>query len=278
MQKKNNFSEVSESGVSEAIGFIIMFSIVLTGIAMVTLYAYPVLLESQINSDEKTMEQTLISLQNEMKILTYSNVPYRDIAIRVSGGSLDFKDSAKSSDYFEFNFFNYTSGANDNIPFYPGEIRYTSGEGSAVFTLENGAVISREKFQPGSAMAAEPRWYFDDSTDTLVVLLTKITADRDYSLQSIGNVQMSMLSEPVTTDMNYEAANAAGLAGASEYDVFLTYYPDSKNNLETAWRNYMTGDAISGSRHFRETPANVYQFDDVKRFVLKEYTIKIEDI
>ena len=40
----------------------------------------------------------------------------------------------------------------------------------------------------------------------------------------------------------------------------------------------MTGDAISGSRHFRETPANVYQFDDVKRFVLKEYTIKIEDI
>ncbi len=272
MQKKNNFSEVSESGVSEAIGFIIMFSIVLTGIAMVTLYAYPVLLESQINSDEKTMEQTLISLQNEMKILTYSNVPYRDIAIRVSGGSLDFKDSAKSSDYFEFNFFNYTSGANDNIPFYPGEIRYTSGEGSAVFTLENGAVISREKFQPGSAMAAEPRWYFDDSTDTLVVLLTKITADRDYSLQSIGNVQMSMLSEPATTDMNYDAS------GLPPYDVIVTYYPDSKNNLETAWRNYMTGDAISGSRHFRETPANVYQFDDVKRFVLKEYTIKIEDI
>ncbi|MBP2133756.1 hypothetical protein J2128_001710 [Methanomicrobium sp. W14] len=258
----------SESGVSEAIGFLIMFSIVVTGIAMVTLYAYPLLLQSQINSDERTMEQTMISLQNEMKILTYSNVPYRDLAVRVSGGFLDAFDSSKSKDSFMFDYPD-SSGNSQSYTFSPGYLRYTSGEGDAVYTIENGAVLSRQKFQEGSVMVAEPRWYYDESAGTLVILLTKISADRDYSLSGIGNVRMSMLSEPVTvTDESYNTGPVP---------VYLTYSPDSSDDLSAAWKNYLTGDSFSGG-NFGDYGSNTYNFTGVKRLVIKEYNIKIEDL
>lgn len=262
----------NESAVSEAIGFIIMFSIVLTGIAMVTLYAYPALLESQISSDERTMEQTMISLQNEMKILSYSNVPYRDLTIRVSGGYLDATDSGDSADKFTLNFWNISAMSSDTIDFYPGELRYTSSEGTAVYTIENGAVLSREKFQTGSVMMAEPRWYYDESTKTLVILLTKITADKAYSLSSIGDVQMSMLTEPKTIENNYAAATPP-----STEEITLVYTPDPQNDLSAAWKNYLTADYIPGG-NFEETGTNTYKFKDVDRFVLKEYTVNIENL
>lgn len=273
MKKYKSLSDNKESGVSEAIGFIIMFSIVLTGIAMVTLYAYPVLLQSQINSDERTMEQTMISLQNEMKLLTYSNVPYRDIAVRVAGGTLDAKDSTKSKDEFILSYPNAGLSATESKSLKPGEIRFTSKEGTAVYTIENGALLSREKFQPGSSMIARPRWYFDDSTQTLVILLTKISADKDYYLSNIGNIQMSMLNAPQTVDINYVAL------GHSTQDVTLTYTPDPDNDLSTAWENYLTGDSFSGNRKFEKTATvNEYKFSGVSRIVIKEYTIKIEDL
>ena len=269
MQKINSLSDKNESGVSEAIGFVIMFSIVLTGIAMVTLYGYPLLLQSQISSDERTMEQTMISLQNDIKILSYSNVPYRDTAIRVSGGFLDVIDSEDSKDSFVFD---DSTGSSIHYEFKPGELRYTSGEGSAVFSVENGAVLSRQKFQSGSVMAAKPRWYYDESTGTLVIILTKISADKNYSLGGIGNVQMSMLTEPLTTDENYASA------GMIPQTITLKYTPDSENDLSVAWKNYLTGDSISGG-HFETTGVdNKYEFKDVSRLVIKEYTIKIEDL
>ena len=77
-----------ESGVSEAIGFILVFTIVILGISIVTLYGYPVLADARVNSDEKIMEQNMIVLQNDIKILTRNNVPYRDTTIGVSGGSI----------------------------------------------------------------------------------------------------------------------------------------------------------------------------------------------
>ena len=85
-----------ESGVSEAIGVILIFTIVILGISIVTLYGYPVLADARISSDEKIMEQNMIVLQNDIKILTRSNVPYRDTTIGVSGGSIFVTNSTAS--------------------------------------------------------------------------------------------------------------------------------------------------------------------------------------
>jgi hypothetical protein len=64
-----------ESGVSETVGFLLVFGIVVTGIAMVTLYGYPALMQEQQNANVRNMERTLIILQNDLKSLAYKNVP-----------------------------------------------------------------------------------------------------------------------------------------------------------------------------------------------------------
>jgi hypothetical protein len=64
-----------EQAVSEAIGFMILFTLVTMGIGLVTLYGYPVLMQQQTNAHERNMEQTMIVLQNDIKSLCYKNVP-----------------------------------------------------------------------------------------------------------------------------------------------------------------------------------------------------------
>nr|HPK81343.1 hypothetical protein [Methanoculleus sp.] len=69
---------INEKAVSEAIGFILILGIVLTGIGLVTLYGYPVLVKEQSNADVRNMERAMIVIQNDMKSLCFKNVPYKE--------------------------------------------------------------------------------------------------------------------------------------------------------------------------------------------------------
>ena len=45
----------------------LIFTIVIAGIALVTLYGYPLLLQQQVGAEEKIMEKNMIVLQNDFK-------------------------------------------------------------------------------------------------------------------------------------------------------------------------------------------------------------------
>ena len=85
---KSNMSIFNNTGVSETIGFVLILGIVITGIGLVTLYGYPVLLQQQQNANVKNMEKNMIVLQNDMKGLAYRNVPYTETTMQISGLSL----------------------------------------------------------------------------------------------------------------------------------------------------------------------------------------------
>jgi len=55
--------KINDKAVSEAIGFILILGLVLTGIALVTLYGYPVLVKEQSSTDVKNMERAMIVIQ-----------------------------------------------------------------------------------------------------------------------------------------------------------------------------------------------------------------------
>jgi len=258
---------MDDEAVSETIGFVIMFSIVITGIAMVTLYGYPLLIETQAGSDEKSMEQTMITIQNDMKILTFSNVPYRDLSIMVSGGTLETINSSDSVQEFNIGY-TLSDGTPEEVSFFPGELRYVSSEGSAVMTIENGAFVRRQKFSEGSVMAANPRWFMDSDTGTLVINLVSLQSPVKQYLSGIGDLQMSMLSEPETIidDCN-----------PSE-NVVIKYLPDYDNDYSVAWDSFFSGDSIiSGGLSPGESHGE-YILQNVEKIVIKEYKIKIENL
>ena len=100
---KNHTMRSNEAGVSESIGFMLIFTIVIAGIALVTLYGYPLLLQQQLGAEEKIMEKNMIVLQNDMKSLAYKTVPYKETALKIGGGSLTVYNSSYSPSSSTFN-------------------------------------------------------------------------------------------------------------------------------------------------------------------------------
>ncbi|MDG6256830.1 MAG: hypothetical protein QCH35_04445 [Methanomicrobiaceae archaeon] len=255
---------MDERAVSESIGFIIIFSIVVAGIGLVSLYGYPMLLQHQIGADERTMEQTMITIQNDIKLLTYSNVPYKDTALRVSGGALTVYDMADSHQEFEFKCWNGTDW--EELHFSPGELRYVSDQGTAIISFENGAVVKRQQDASGSVMLAEPRWFYDNRTKTLVIFQMGLAADRDLSLNGIGNLQMSRLNEPDVYELSY---------GPTE--VKVKYTPDGSNDYSQAWHNYFKGSSIIPGG-LDDPGDGYYVIDGVSRVIVKQYNITVTNI
>lgn len=253
--------KLSDQGVSEAIGFIIMFSLIVTGIGIVTLYGYPMLTEQRASSDEKAMERTMISVQNDMKLLTYSNIPYKDSAINVAGGALTVHSSTTSTAP-EFRISYWTNATtNPTLIFIPGDLQYTSDAGLGVITLQNGAVVKRQEQSSGSYMVAEPRWFFDDPTNTLVIFLTQINAEQLMATGGIAELRMSRLESPTVIDVPITQI------------VRIVYTDDSENQLVTAWEHYIE-DTFSP---YGLTGSNPYSIN-VDRIVIKQYNITVENL
>ncbi|MEA2034073.1 MAG: hypothetical protein U9N40_01060 [Euryarchaeota archaeon] len=248
-----------ESGVSEAIGFMLLFMITVMGIGLVTLYGYPMLLDQQISTDDRNMEQLMINIQGDVKLLTHSNVPYRDVSMNIAGGSLWVHDFSDTPQTFQID---YWDGGSIG-PFMPGEVQYTSDGGNTVITVENGAIVKREQNGEGSTMLAEPRWFYDGNTGTFVIFLTRFKADNTYSLGGIGNLPMSMCEAPDVVD----DPNGAGRS------VTITYTKDSADDYSKAWENYFTGSSIVDGGLTKT--GGSYVLSSVDRLVVKTYNISI---
>ena len=247
---------INEKAVSEAIGFILILGIVLTGIGLVTLYGYPVLVKEQSNADVRNMERAMIVIQNDMKSLCFKNVPYKEATLQVSGGTLEVINSSDSDSMFRI------TGKDLDVEFHPGALVYRSDRGTEVITLENGAVMTRQTDATGSAMLAEPRWFYDidpqTGDKTFVIYLMNITADERMAKSGMVTVRMSLAS----TTVHEPTDNAGEVVG-------VKYVPDDDNKLSVAWGNYLTGSLkMSGSD-------GTYTLPEVTKLVIKEYKIRI---
>src|SRR5512136_1423822 len=125
---KNHTMRSNEQGVSEAIGFMLIFTIVIAGIALVTLYGYPLLLQQQLGAEEKIMEKNMIVLQNDIKSIAYKTVPFKETSLKIGGGSLTVYDSLRLSPSASISTISiYNNEGNFYITsFKPGELRYES--------------------------------------------------------------------------------------------------------------------------------------------------------
>src|SRR5512137_1462135 len=206
-------TRTSERGVSESIGFLLIFTIVIAGIGLVTLYGYPLLLQQQVSADEKIMEKNMIVLQNDMKSLAYKTVPYKETALKIGGGSLTVYNSSYSPSSSTITI-RESGNPTDITSFQPGELRYESVSAQTDISLQNGGVAMRPRNQNGSTMLADPRWYYDAPTSTLVLNLMNISSDTIMAKEGIGTVRMKSVNEPF---YNYST-------GVSNVEIVYTPY------------------------------------------------------
>ena len=222
------------AGVSESIGFILLFSIVMAGIGLVTLYGYPLLLEQQRNTDIQIMENNMIVLQNDIKSLAFKTVPYTETSMRISSGTLAVYN--RSYQYPSTSIVIRDCGGSPTYlsQYNPGELRYESISGDRDISLQTGAVIERNYIEGGSAMIAEPRWFYDQITNTMVINLISINSTR-LSRSGIGTVGMKYgeLAQTNFTQFKFVAG--------TDPNVCLELTPNSTYDYSLAWDTYVQG-------------------------------------
>jgi hypothetical protein len=259
---KNHTMRSNEAGVSESIGFMLIFTIVIAGIALVTLYGYPLLLQQQLGAEEKIMEKNMIVLQNDMKSLVYKTVPYKETALKIGGGSLTVYNSSytPSSSALDVTF----AGTKYVDSFKPGELRYESVSAQTDISLQNGAVVMRPRNQNGSTMLAEPRWFLDvnpiTGERTMVINLINVTSDDIMAKEGIGTVRMTL------GKTNYMYNKTPGT-------LRIDYFPLSAQDYSVARDNYFT--TKLGMNNVSLTR---FELTNVDTLVIKQYEVNIEAV
>jgi hypothetical protein len=233
----------ADSGVSESIGFLLIFGMVIVGIGLVTLYGYPMLLQQQTSADKQIMEKNMIVLQNDMKSLAFKTVPYKETSLNIGGGTLTVHNTSNSNTHIRI----YESSGQPYEDVRLGDLQYYSVSSDSEITLENGAVVMRPLVEKGSSMLAQPRWFFDSQTKTMVINLITINSTFNISRSGVGTVQMTM--------------------GMTNYSVFTPVtttvcvkYSDPMDYYTTAWENYFSrvlqlSEGSCGSGAFELPPA-----------------------
>lgn len=253
----------NELAVSETVGFIIIFGIVMAGIGLVSLYGYPALMNQQSEANIRNMEKNLIILQSDVNTLAYKSVPYKEVAMQVSGGVLSI---IKPSISIPFNIAIINGSINDNIVFSSGEVQFKSDSDDVSILLQNGAVV---KWQSGgSVMLSDPRWFIDTGTDgtkTMVITLIQVDSANSLANSGISNVQLS--AEPLRM-----------FAGNTEYFIEYPKATDKYTikitppiDYPKAWTNYFD-DPLEMSQ---EGSTTTWQRMDIDRVIIKAWKINV---
>jgi hypothetical protein len=264
--------EVGAEGVSESVGFILIFTIVMLGIGLVTLYGYPMLLAQQVSTDEKIMEKNMIVLQNDLKGITYKTVPYKETSLKIGGGSLTVYNSSYTPAISAIRIYDSSRVYVDS--FKSGDLRYSSDSSRTDISLQNGAVVMRPRGAPGSAMLAEPRWFYDGQTNTMVINLISINSSGVMTRDGVGTVQMAM------GETSYQYTDGINS------DIYLDYTPDTtaggEQDYRTAWDNYFLNSLRMERINSPEAATITYRLPTettpTARLVIKTYDVVIKSL
>ena len=253
---------IDDHGVSEALGFLLIFTMVIVGIGLVTLYGYPMLIAQQVNADEKIMEKNMIVLQNDVKSLTYKTVPYKETSLKIGSGTLTIYNATYTISTIDIT---DCAGTKYVDAFQSGDLRYSSESADTDISLQNGAVVMRQHVEPGSVMLAEPRWFYDTDTNTMVINLIGFNSTGNMSRSGIGTVQMAM------GETNYTSWDWAAPAPS----LCVVYTPDPAQDYSTAWDNYFRN---SMKMTTPVTPNEYYFPTNPTRLVIKKYNVIIKSL
>jgi len=183
----------------------------------------------------------MIVLQNDFKSVVYKTIPYKETSMKIASGSLYVDSAGTTGPTFSIG---SNSGLNDYLlPSAPttgvptGDLKYQSSQSQSEISLQNGAVVKRDLSASGSVMLAQPRWFYDSYTQTLVINIITVNSSSVMSREGIGTVQMELGQSPdYPTDYVYLTSTTTPALSSST--VYVTYTPDSGQDYSTAWEDY----------------------------------------
>ncbi|OIB57071.1 DUF7289 family protein [Natrialba sp. SSL1] len=205
-------------GVSEVIAFVLVFGIILSSVALLSMTGFQAMEDYQENEQLQNAERAMDALaENYNDVLQHSAIEerYAELSLRegtVSTGSdgteltITIERSDGTSDIVKHDF---DIGGDSTDSFNLGEFAYTTG--SDTIAYDGGAVVRESDY--GSAVVRHP--HLKCSDDRAIISLVTIDAD-ERSIQSSDGLGFTMSVDNRTTELyDEDIDNVSVSAGSS---------------------------------------------------------------
>lgn len=220
----------NEDAVSEVIGFIFIFAIVILSMSTIYVVGLPMLQKSIDDSVFEGTEQSFIVLQSYMKMVGFDQVPMQSLKIRLQGATLSVNQKSNMTIYYDDILQDYITG----------EIEFTKNDN--YLTYENGGIW--KKYPSGSLMVSIPRIYTGQINGTNITTIGVIQLNGESFASGKGISILKMEHYDSTINKSPKPVNVTLIINStytSDWEKFLdsidfntTKLPDSSLK---AWRN-----------------------------------------
>lgn len=244
-----------DKGVSETIGYILVFAIVLTGIAGIVLFGVTMLNDAKSRNNIQNIQQGFSVVQSDMKRVALEKTPIKTSKMHVEGGAIatNYTTSTLQVDFDGHHYQNAT-----------GTITYQPSGNNQLLSIENGGIWEIYGGPSSDAMISAPRIYSSPESSTLFINVICLR----------GNETTFGGSGTINLIMKYAGNTVKTYDASLPSDATITI----QTNYPSAWARFFQ-DSIDG------LPVNTVSVDNttvtvkissVSEVVVSEHTILLE--
>lgn len=211
-------------GSTEAIGYILLFGVIISATAIIYLQGQPAFRNVQEQQTIENADEGILLLKSSVREITEGNAPGREVRLNLQDATVGVEGSEEV-------WFNVSLGGevfNHSVdPVY-----YRKGDQRILYS--NGAVIHES--EDSSAMRSRPSWYMD--IDSNSVAIRTIVTRGAGSLQGDGSVTISLVKKnsevnrPPTDQMNITVKSPRNESWMSYFEDLETDNPNIVDDVQ----------------------------------------------
>lgn len=226
---------MNELAVSETLGYIIIFGVVVAGIAMVFLIGSQIIDSTQESASFQSIEQSFNVVGSDIRSTAFQESPMMTTRIKIDYGTIFMlPENVSGSEVMVLD----SSGSIINkTPL--GVLTFNSADYGKSITLENGALVKMfgGNSTYGSIMSLQPRIFYSNSTKTLMVTLINLKGDYKGYTGGIDNIQSQYLDSSISSQTLATPVlkfNVRSNYTGAWNDYFMNTLPYASKNLDTS--------------------------------------------
>jgi hypothetical protein len=201
----------NDDAVSEVVGFILIFGIVVLAIGFIYVAGYPTLQSSMDASIFENAEQSFVVLQSNMKMVSLNQVPVKNLILKLHDTTIS--TTSESDITIEYD--------NSTLYYPTGEIEYSKD--NKIITYENGGVW--KKYPIGQVMVTHPYIYTSTMNNISITTISVVSINGNTSVSGRGIVTLNMQHNASTLTTTSTPVNVT-------LKINSTYAPLWKSYLE----------------------------------------------
>jgi hypothetical protein len=265
-----------DKAVSETIGFILIFAIVLTCIGIILLYGNQVLDVTKNENNFQSIQQGFIVLQSDLQQVALEQTPVKTSMIHLEDGTVFFNSTQGA--------LTITDDASGHHQYYlnnTGWLTYLSGHDRSQVSIENGGLWMHYDEPSNYAVITTPRIYATTDAQGSITVVVNVIRFIGNDQAKSGPRTLSIRMEPNDTNVyTYSMDDGSLLSNAIDLS-YVTNHPYAWDACLNDTDNLYSNSFDSLSPEIISSPptgipaTTTFKLSNVKTLIISEHDIDV---